>query len=37
MYLVIPKMDFGVGEMGFIFCDKHPLLITRTQVLSRAI
>ena len=25
-------MDLGVGEMGFIFCGKHPLLITRIQV-----
>ena len=25
-------MDLGVGEMGFIFCGKHPLLVTRTQV-----
>ena len=24
-------MDFGAGEMGFIFCGKHPLLM-RTQV-----
>ena len=22
----------GVGEMGFIFCGKHPLLVTRTKV-----
>ena len=32
MILVIPKMDFRVKEMGFIFCGKHPLLMTRTQV-----
>ena len=25
-------MDIGVGEMAFIFCGKHPLLVTRTQV-----
>ena len=25
-------MDLGVGEMGFIFCGKHHLLVTRTQV-----
>ena len=25
-------MDLSVGEMGFIFCGKHPLLVTRTQV-----
>ena len=25
-------MDFGVGEMGFIFCGKHPHLVTSTQV-----
>ena len=25
-------MDLGVGEMGFKFCGKHPLLMTRTQV-----
>ena len=25
-------MDLGVGEMGFIFCGKHRLLVTRTQV-----
>ena len=30
--LAIPKMVFGVGEMGFIFCGKQPLLVTRTQV-----
>ena len=29
---VIPKMDFGVEEMGFVFCGKHPVLVTRTQV-----
>ena len=27
----IPKMDLGVGEMGFIFCGKHPFLMTRIQ------
>ena len=25
-------MDIGVGETGFIFCAKHPLLVTRIQV-----
>ena len=25
-------MDLGVGEMGFIYCGKHPLLVTRTLV-----
>ena len=25
-------MDLGVGEMRFIFCGKHPLLVIRTQV-----
>ena len=25
-------MDLSVGEMGFIFCGKHPLLVSRTQV-----
>ena len=25
-------MDLGVGEMGFICCGKHPVLVTRTQV-----
>ena len=24
-------MDLGVGEIGFIFYSKHPLLVTRTQ------
>ena len=24
-------MDLGVGEMGFIFCGKHCLLVTRNQ------
>ena len=32
MIRVIPKMDLGVGEMGFIFCGKHPHLVTRTWV-----
>ena len=34
MICVIPKMDLGVGEIEFIFCGKHPLLVTRksTQV-----
>ena len=32
MILVIPQMDTGVGEMGFIFCDKPNLLMERTQV-----
>ena len=32
MMQVIPKMDLGVVEMGFIFCGKHPLLVTRTQM-----
>ena len=26
------QMDLGVGEMGFIFCGKHPRFVTRTQV-----
>ena len=25
-------MDLGVGEMGFIFCGKHPLLVIESQV-----
>ena len=25
-------MDLSAGEMGFIFCGKHPLLMTRTLV-----
>ena len=25
-------MDLGVGEMGFILCGKHPLLMSRIQV-----
>ena len=25
-------MKKGVGKMGFIFCGRHPLLVTRTQV-----
>ena len=25
-------MDLHVGDMDFIFCGKHPLLITRIQV-----
>ena len=25
-------MDLGVEEIGFIFCGKRPLLLTRTQV-----
>ena len=25
-------MDLGVGEMGFIVCGEHPLLVTRTRV-----
>ena len=25
-------MDLGFGEMGFIFCGKRPLLVTRIQV-----
>ena len=29
---VITNMDLGVAEMGFLFCGKHPLLMTRTQV-----
>ena len=29
---MILKMDLGVGEMEFIFCCKHPLLMTRIQV-----
>ena len=29
---MIPKIDLGVGEIGFTFYDKHPLLMTRTQV-----
>ena len=32
MICVILKMNLGVEEMGFIFCGKHPLLMTRTQV-----
>ena len=32
MTSVIPKMDLGVGEMTFIFCGKHPLIMTRIQV-----
>ena len=32
MIRVILKMDLGVGEMGFIFCGYHPLLVTRIQV-----
>ena len=28
----MPKMDLGVGEMGFVFCGKHPFLMTGTQV-----
>ena len=28
---MIPKMDLGVGEMGFIFCG-YPLFETRTRV-----
>ena len=27
-------MDLHVGDMGFIFCGKHPLLITRIQVID---
>ena len=27
--VIIPKMDLGVGEMGFIFSGKYPLLVTR--------
>ena len=30
MIRVITNMDLGVAEMGFIFCGKHPLLMTRT-------
>ena len=29
MIRVITNMDLGVAEMGFIFCGKHPLLMTR--------
>ena len=25
-------MDLIVGEMGFIFCGKHPLLVTKAEV-----
>ena len=25
-------MDLGIGEMGFIFYDKYPFLLTRPQV-----
>ena len=25
-------MDLGVGEMEFVFCGKHPFLMTGTQV-----
>ena len=25
-------MDLSYGETGFIFCAKHPLLVTRVQV-----
>ena len=32
MIWVIPKMDLGVGEMGFIFYGEHPVLVTRTRV-----
>ena len=32
MIRVISKMDLGFGEMGSIFCGKHPPLVTRTQV-----
>ena len=29
---IIPKMDLGSEEIGFIFCDKHPLHVTGIQV-----
>ena len=29
---MITKMDLGVGEMGFIICGKHLLLVTSAQV-----
>ena len=32
MISMISKMDIGVEEMGFIFCGKRSLLVTRTQV-----
>ena len=32
MIRVIPKMNIGVGEIGLIFCGKHPLFVTRTKV-----
>ena len=25
-------MDLGVGEMGLIFCGKHPLFVARIKV-----
>ena len=28
----IVQMELGVVEMRLIFCGKHPLLVTRTQV-----
>ena len=31
MIRVIHKMDLGVGEIGFIFCDKHPLLMSQNS------
>ena len=32
MIWVIPKMDLGVGEMGFMFHGKYPVHMTRIQV-----
>ena len=29
---MIPKVDLGVGEMGFIFYGTYSLLVTRTEV-----
>ena len=29
MLRVILKVDLGVGEMGFIFCNKHCLLMSQ--------
>ena len=28
-------MDLGAGEIGFIFCGKHPLIMTKIQVSYR--
>ena len=30
--LIATQDGLGVGEMGFIFCGKHPLLVTGIQV-----